>query len=78
MAKLFGIYRAVVVSADDPARRRRLLVTLPEARSEALWAEPCVPAGSRAMPRAGAIVWIQFETGNVDKPVWIGTHPSAA
>ena len=78
MAKLFGIYRAVVASADDPARRRRLLVTLPEARGAALWAEPCVPAGSRAMPRAGAVVWIQFEGGHADKPVWVGTRPGGA
>jgi uncharacterized protein involved in type VI secretion and phage assembly len=75
MAELFGIYRAVVMSADDPARQRRLLVTVPEISAAAVWAQPCVPAGSRARPRAGAVVWVQFEAGDADRPVWIGTRP---
>ena len=75
MAQLFGIYRAVVVSAADPARQRRLLVTVPEVPGAAVWALPCVPAGSRATPRAGAIVWVQFEAGDAARPVWVGTRP---
>jgi hypothetical protein len=75
MAQLFGIYRAVVVSADDPARQRRLLVTVPEVSDAPAWAVPCVPAGSRATPRAGSAVWVQFEGGNAAQPVWVGTYP---
>lgn len=76
MAQLFGIYQAVVVSAADPTGRRRLLVTVPEVLGAAtLWALPCVPAGSRATPRAGALVWVQFEAGNAARPVWVGTRP---
>lgn len=75
MAQLFGIYRAVVVSAADPAGQRRLLVSVPEVLGTAVWALPCVPAGSRAMPRAGTFVWVQFEAGNATRPVWIGTYP---
>jgi Type VI secretion system/phage-baseplate injector OB domain len=78
MAQLFGIYRAVVVSAADPAGQRRLLVTLPEVLGAAVWALPCVPAGSRATPRAGAAIWVQFEAGNADRPVWVGTRPGGA
>ena len=72
---LFGIYRAVVVNAVDPMGQRRLLVTVPEVSGTAVWALPCVPAGSRAMPRAGAFVWVQFEAGDVTRPVWVGTRP---
>jgi hypothetical protein len=75
MAQFFGIYRAVVVSAADPASRRRLLVTVPEVLEKTVWALPCVPAGSRATPRAGALVWVQFEGGNAARPVWVGTRP---
>ena len=75
MAQLFGIYRAVVVSAADPAGQRRLLVTVPEVLGTAVWALPCVPAGSRAIPRAGTVVWVQFEAGDAARPVWVGTRP---
>jgi Type VI secretion system/phage-baseplate injector OB domain len=78
MAQLFGIYRAVVVSAADPTGQRRLLVTVPEVLGAAAWALPCVPARSRAMPRAGAVVWVQFEAGNAARPVWVGTRPGGA
>ena len=78
MAQLFGIYQAVVVSAVDPEGQRRLLVTLPEVLGAAtLLALPCVPAGSRVAPRAGTVVWVQFEAGNRARPVWIGTRPKA-
>ena len=78
MAQLFGIYQAVVVSAADPEGQRRLLVTVPEVLGAAtLFALPCVPAGSRAAPRAGTVVWVQFEAGNPARPVWIGTRPKA-
>ena len=78
MAQFFGIYQAVVVSAADPQEQRRLLVTVPGCPgAPTLWALPCVPAGSRAVPRAGACVWVQFEAGNVGFPVWIGTRPKA-
>jgi hypothetical protein len=75
MAQLFGIYRALVVSADDPTGQRRLLVTVPEVLEAAVWALPCVPAGSRATPGAGSSVWVQFEAGNPARPVWVGTRP---
>lgn len=78
MAQYFGIYRAVVMNADDPNRQRRLLVNVPEVLGTALWAMPCVPAGSRAMPRAGAVVWVQFEAGDAARPVWVGTCPGGA
>lgn len=78
MAQLFGIYQAVVVSAADPEGQPRLLVTVPEVLGAAtLFALPCVPAGSRAAPRAGSVVWIQFEAGNPARPVWVGTRPKA-
>jgi hypothetical protein len=71
MAQFFGIYRAVVVSAADPTGQRRLLVTVPEVLGKAaVQALPCVPAGSRAVPRAGTVVWVQFEAGNAARPVW--------
>jgi hypothetical protein len=76
MAKFFGIYQAVVASSADPTGQRRLLLTVPEVLGASeVWALPCVPAGSRAAPRAGAVVWVQFEGGDASRPVWVGTRP---
>jgi small nuclear ribonucleoprotein (snRNP)-like protein len=43
------------------------------------WAWPCVPAGGAAnqgelyIPEVGAKVWVEFEEGNLDCPIWVGT-----
>lgn len=43
------------------------------------WAWPCVPAGGIAnqgelyIPEVGAKVWVEFEEGNLDCPIWVGT-----
>jgi hypothetical protein len=72
-----GIHRAIVVSNADPAGRKRLLVESPGALDAGpRWAEACVPHRSRAIPPVGSIVWIQFEAGDVARPVWIGVRPS--
>lgn len=72
----FGIHRAVVTSTADPLQSRRLQVRVPAVLGEqAVWAEPCVPPGSRAMPKAGATVWVPFEEGDPTRPVWVGVKP---
>jgi hypothetical protein len=76
MTALLGIYRAVVVSSDDPIRKRRLLVEAPAVLNAGpMWAEACVPYRSRAIPPVGATVWLLFEGGDVNDPVWVGTRP---
>ena len=43
------------------------------------WAWPCVPCGGKAnqgfffIPDALAKVWVEFEEGNLDCPLWVGT-----
>jgi len=43
------------------------------------WAWPCVPCGGKAdqgfffVPDEGAKVWVEFEEGNLDCPIWVGT-----
>ena len=69
-----GIYRAVVVDDNDPDRLRRLRVRVPAVHGdgESLWASACVPAGSRRQPKVGSSVWVMFEDGEPERPVWIG------
>lgn len=78
MATIFGKYRALVSSNDDPLRLGRLQVTLPDfpAMKEA-WAMPCIPyagpnVGFYSIPPVGACVWVEFEGGNPDAPIWSG------
>jgi type VI secretion system (T6SS) baseplate-like injector VgrG len=71
-----GIYRGRVADAADPLATGRLRVQIPEILgSESVWARPCTPVGQTAIPAAGQSVWILFEHGDSERPVWIGTLP---
>ena len=72
----FGIYRGIVTSNIDPDNLMRLQVKVPHVlESESLiFAQPCIPAvdSQLSVPAAGTHVWIMFEGGNRNQPVWIG------
>lgn len=75
----YGKYRGVVTDNDDPFGRGRLRARVPSvlADVETGWALPCSPytgagSGFYTMPPAGAGVWIEFEGGDVDRPIWSG------
>jgi uncharacterized protein involved in type VI secretion and phage assembly len=73
-----GKYRGKVVDNHDPLKRGRLKVAVPAISDNDLtWAEPCTPyAGPKigwyVLPPSGANVWIEFERGDVDYPIWTG------
>ena len=78
-ARYFGKYRATVVNNVDPERRGRIQVLVPAVTGPALtsWALPCLPAAGLAMgvftvPIPGAGVWVEFEQGDPDYPIWVG------
>jgi hypothetical protein len=76
--RYFGKYRGKVENAADPMRRGRLLVKVPAILGESgVWAMPCVPyagdqVGFYALPEPGTGVWVEFEGGNIDFPIWTG------
>ena len=75
MARRTGVYRAVVDDDADPTGRGRLRVTIAGERAGSVWAEAClppVPAGMFSVPVTGSTVWVQFEEGDRDRPVWTG------
>ena len=56
----------------DPQQANRLQLTVPSVTySESLWATPS-PAVGANLPNLGDQVWVQFEAGDLDYPVWIG------
>lgn len=78
-AKYFGVYRGTVVNNIDPMMLGRIMALVPDVGgiTPSTWAMPCVPIAGKQMgtfmvPQVGAGVWIQFEAGDPDRPVWTG------
>ncbi len=70
---LCGLYRAVVLDNLDPLSGMRLKIQCPEALGlQSAWALPCLPPGPAVLPQIGAHVWILFEHGDRNYPVWVG------
>ena len=79
MTHRYGLYRATVTNNVDPLQIGRVMVEVPEApdMTPSTWAMPCAPLAGDGMglfvvPPVGAGVWVQFEAGHVDRPVWMG------
>ena len=76
--RYFGKYRGQVVDNRDPEGLARLQVVVPALlQRAAVWAMPCVPyagdgIGLFALPPIGAAVWVEFEGGDMDYPIWAG------
>lgn len=80
MPKYFGKYRAFVSSVDDPQHRGRIKVKCPSVLGEyvSAWCEPCFPfsyerGGDFVLPKVNDFVWVEFEEGNPNKPIWVGS-----
>jgi uncharacterized protein involved in type VI secretion and phage assembly len=80
--RYYGKYRAFVVDNADPEDRGRLRLRVPSVLGDEVvsgWALPCAPYGGSAdlgfffVPEVDAGVWVEFEAGNLDYPVWVGT-----
>ncbi len=79
--RYYGKYRGFVVDNDDPQRRGRLRLRVPSVLGDATtgWALPCLPyggmpaAGLFLVPQVEAQVWVEFEEGVLDAPIWVGT-----
>ena len=83
--RFYGKYRGTVLSDDDPEGLGRLIAEVPAVLglTPSSWALPCVPPSSAAtaglvVPEAGSRVWIEFEGGDVDVPIWSGVFWGSA
>lgn len=79
MAQFFGKYRGLVINNIDPMQMGRIMVQVPDVSNvlPSTWALPCVPftgiqSGFFVVPAIGSGVWIEFEQGDADYPIWTG------
>jgi hypothetical protein len=77
--KFFGKYRGVVTSNKDPFQMGRIIAQVPAVlgAGPTAFALPCVPLGlskvaGSSLPKVGANVWIEFENGDPNLPIWSG------
>jgi hypothetical protein len=77
--RYYGKYRGTVIENIDPEQIARVLLQVPDVLGEipSSWAMPCVPvagiqAGCFVVPPIGSQVWVEFEQGDPDYPIWTG------
>jgi uncharacterized protein involved in type VI secretion and phage assembly len=80
--RFYGKYRGTVVDNEDPALLGRLKLSVPSVLGPDVvtgWATPCAPYGGAAdqgflfIPERDAGVWVEFEEGDLEFPIWVGT-----
>ena len=79
--KRFGKFRGIVTDNKDPEKRARLKIRIPSvmADQDTDWALPCLPYGGAnqqgmfMVPEIDAQVWVEFEEGDLHRPIWVGT-----
>jgi uncharacterized protein involved in type VI secretion and phage assembly len=79
--RYYGKYRGFVVDNKDPAQLGRLKLSVPSVLGNQVvtgWASACVPFGGAAdqgflfIPDPGVGVWVEFEEGDPEFPIWVG------
>ena len=75
----YGKYRGTVFDNVDPLMIGRLMVIVPDVSNviPSTWAMPCFPFagiqnGFFAVPAIGSGVWVEYEQGDPDYPIWTG------
>jgi uncharacterized protein involved in type VI secretion and phage assembly len=82
--RYFGKYRGMVINNIDPMQMGRLMVQVPDISGliPSTWAMPCFPVTGKQMgvwvvPLIGSGVWVEFEQGDPDYPIWVGCFPGS-
>jgi len=77
--QFFSKYRGKVASTQDPLHLGRVQVQVPAIFGEGRtsWALPCTPyagndIGLFMVPPVGTNIWVEFEGGDPDYPIWSG------
>ncbi len=77
--KHFGKYRGLVTDISDPEEMGRIKAQVPAVFGEQdmPWAMPSLPFagpqhGLSLLPEVGDGVWVEFEGGDIARPIWSG------
>ncbi|MBZ5621704.1 MAG: phage baseplate assembly protein V [Acidobacteriia bacterium] len=77
--RFYGKYRGLVLINVDPQNQGRIKAVVPEVLGiiPTNFCLPCTPyagtlAGLFTVPMIGTGVWIEFEAGDVNRPIWTG------
>jgi hypothetical protein len=77
--KFYGKFRGTVINNIDPLQIGRIQVIVPDVSNfvPTSWALPALPVGGIQMgmftaPPIGSSVWVEFEQGDPDYPIWTG------
>ena len=79
MERFYGKYRAYVTANLDPLQMGRVKISVPAVpAAQPNWAMPCIAFnalhdGASLLPPVGAPIWIEFEGGDPNYPIWCGT-----
>ena len=83
--RYYGKHRGMCLNNIDPMQMGRIQVEVPDVTGVGIssWAMPCFPvtgtqSGMFIAPPIGAGVWIEYEQGDPDYPIWVGGYFSAA
>ena len=70
-----------VVNNVDPMQIGRIQAIVPDVSGvvPSSWAMPCVPVagintGVFTVPQIGSGVWVEYEQGDPDRPIWVGGY----
>lgn len=74
------IYRAIVRDSRDPSGKGRIKVSIPSQTGAGAsdWIWPVLGAGYIVVPKAGDQVWVAYENGDNEVPVWLGATKTSA
>lgn len=80
--KYYSCYRAYVVDVNDPENLHRLQLVIPQISGNQhynYWAFPRnvfagEGYGSQVLPQKGDVVWVEFEGGHPEVPIWSHGH----
>ena len=83
--RYYGKYRGTVINNSDPMQQGRIIARVSDVTglTTTSWALPSLPAagigeGMFTVPPLNAGVWIEFEQGDPDKPIWTGCFMGSA
>ena len=85
LSRYYSAYRGIVYDREDPEGLNRLRLVIPDITGEdflPIWAYPKgvfygKGYGMQVMPKRGDLVWVEFEQGDPNVPMWSHGYPGA-